>query len=73
MWELPFKVAKIAVACSYYLENLDGAKLPHPFNVEHLKTFYAEFIIKVCVLHVIWATLIANTHKHEEEFDDDHN
>ena len=39
-WEGPYKVINFKMQGSYYLEALDGRKLEHPWNVEHLKRYY---------------------------------
>ena len=39
-WERPYKVVHYSWRGSYHLEDLDGNKLPHPWNVEHLKRYY---------------------------------
>ena len=39
-WEGPYKVVHYSRQGSYHLEDLDGNKLPHPWNVEHLKRYY---------------------------------
>ena len=39
-WEGPYKVVHYSRRGCYHLENLDGNKLPHPWNVEHLKRYY---------------------------------
>ena len=36
-WEGPYRVINCKREGSYYLETLDGRKLEHPWNVEHLK------------------------------------
>ena len=39
-WEGPYKVVNCKRQGSYYLETLDGRKLEHPWNVEHLRRYY---------------------------------
>ena len=39
-WEGPYKVINCKRKGSYYLETLDGRKLEHPWNVEHLRRYY---------------------------------
>ena len=39
-WEGPYKVINCKRQGSYYLETLDGRKLEHPWNVEHLRRYY---------------------------------
>jgi len=39
-WEGPYKVVHYSWQGSYHLEDLEGNKLPHPWNVEHLKRYY---------------------------------
>ncbi|GFS37984.1 hypothetical protein Acr_00g0055060 [Actinidia rufa] len=39
-WEGPYKVIKISRPGNYWLKDLSGKKLPHPWNVEHLKKYY---------------------------------
>ena len=39
-WEGPYKVINFKRQGSYYLEALDGRKLEHPWNVEHLRRYY---------------------------------
>ena len=39
-WEGPYRVINCKRQGSYYLEALDGRKLEHPWNVEHLKRYY---------------------------------
>ena len=39
-WEGPDKVINCKRQGSYYLETLDGRKLEHPWNVEHLRKYY---------------------------------
>ena len=38
--EGPYKVINCKRQGSYYLETLDGRKLEHPWNVEHLRRYY---------------------------------
>ena len=38
--EGPYKVVHYSQRGSYHLEDLDGNKLLHPWNVEHLKRYY---------------------------------
>ena len=39
-WEGLYKVINCKRQGSYYLETLDGRKLEHPWNVEHLRRYY---------------------------------
>ena len=39
-WEGPYRVAAIAGAEAYYLEDLDERLLPQPWNAHNLKKFY---------------------------------
>ena len=39
-WEGPYRVINCKRQGSYYLEALDGRRLEHPWNVEHLKGYY---------------------------------
>ena len=39
-WEGPYKVVNYSHRGSYHLEDMDGNKLPRPWNVEHLKKNY---------------------------------
>ena len=39
-WEGPYRVINCKRQGSYYLEVLDGRKLEHPWNVEHLRRYY---------------------------------
>ncbi|XP_075636843.1 uncharacterized protein LOC142609097 [Castanea sativa] len=39
-WEGPYRVINSKRRGSYYLEALDGRKLEHPWNVEHLWKYY---------------------------------
>ena len=39
-WERPYKIINCKRQGSYYLEALDGRKLEHPWNVEHLRRYY---------------------------------
>ena len=39
-WEGPYKVTHYSRQGSYHLESLDDDKLPHPWNVEHLKRYH---------------------------------
>ena len=39
-WEGPYKVIHYSRRESYYLKDLDGNPLPHPWNVEHFKKYY---------------------------------
>ena len=39
-WEGPFKVVHYSHQGSYHLEDLNGNKLPRPWNVEHLKRYH---------------------------------
>ena len=39
-WEGPYRVINCKRRGSYYLEALDGQKLEHPWNDEHLIRYY---------------------------------
>ena len=39
-WKGPYRIIKCKRQGSYYLEALDGRKLEHPWNVEHLRRYY---------------------------------
>ena len=39
-WEGPYIIINCKRQGSYYLETLDGRKLEHPWNVEHLRRYY---------------------------------
>uniref|UniRef100_A0A2N9J642 Uncharacterized protein n=1 Tax=Fagus sylvatica TaxID=28930 RepID=A0A2N9J642_FAGSY len=39
-WEGPYRVIEIHRRGTYHLEAMDGRRLPHPWNVEHLKKYY---------------------------------
>ena len=39
-WEGLYRIIKCKRQGSYYLEALDGRKLEHPWNVEHLRRYY---------------------------------
>ena len=39
-WEGPYKVVHYSWQGSYHQEDLDGNKLPRPWNVEHIKRYY---------------------------------
>ena len=39
-WEGPYRVVHYSQQGSYHLEDLDGNKLPCPWNVKHLKRYY---------------------------------
>ena len=39
-WEEPYRVINYKRQGSYYLEALDGQKLEHSWNVEHLRRYY---------------------------------
>ena len=39
-WEGPYRVINCKRQRSYYLEALDGQRLEHPWNVEHLRRYY---------------------------------
>ena len=39
-WEGPYRVINCKRQVSYYLEALDGRKLEHPWNVDHLRKYY---------------------------------
>ncbi|XP_075670277.1 uncharacterized protein LOC142640061 [Castanea sativa] len=40
IWEGPYRIINCKRQGSYYLEALDGQKLEHPWNVEHLRRYY---------------------------------
>ena len=39
-WEEPYKITAWHKKGTYHLETLDGQKLHHPWNMEHLKKYY---------------------------------
>ena len=39
-WEGPYRIINCKRQGFYYLEALDGRKLEHPWNVEHLRRYY---------------------------------
>ena len=39
-WEGPYRAINCNRQGSYYLEVLDGRRLEHPWNVEHLRKYY---------------------------------
>ena len=39
-WEGPYRVASWQRKGTYHLETLEGQKLPHPWNTEHLRKYY---------------------------------
>ncbi|GFS43263.1 hypothetical protein Acr_00g0084440 [Actinidia rufa] len=39
-WEGPYKVVKVSRLGTYWLEDLNGKALLHPWNAEHLKKYY---------------------------------
>ena len=39
-WEGPYKLINYKRQGSYYLEALDGQRLEHPWNVEHLRKYH---------------------------------
>ena len=39
-WEGPYKVVKIRREGTYHLKEMNGRRLPHPWNAEHLKKYY---------------------------------
>ena len=39
-WEGPYKIIHYSRQGSYHLESMDGSKLPHPWNIEHLKRYH---------------------------------
>ena len=47
-WEGPYKVVHYSRRGSYHLEDLNGNKLPRPWNVEHLKRHYKQKLQPVC-------------------------
>ena len=41
-WEGPYRITLWQRKGTYHLETLDGQKLHHPWNTEHLKKYYQE-------------------------------
>ena len=41
-WEGPYKVVYYSCQGSYHLEDAEGKRLPHPWNVEILKRYYEK-------------------------------
>ena len=39
-WEGPYRVTSWQRKGTYHLETLEGKKLPHPWNTEHLRKYY---------------------------------
>ena len=39
-WEGPYKISSWQRKGTYHLETLDGRKLQHPWNMEHLRKYY---------------------------------
>ena len=39
-WEGPYRVTLWRRKGTYHLETLEGKKLPHPWNTEHLRKYY---------------------------------
>jgi len=39
-WERPYRIISWQRKDTYHLETLDGKKLPHPWNTEHLRRYY---------------------------------
>ncbi|GFY97882.1 hypothetical protein Acr_12g0004230 [Actinidia rufa] len=39
-WEGPYKVTKVSRPGTYWLEDMNGKTLPHPWNADHLKKYY---------------------------------
>ena len=39
-WEGPYRIIHYSKQGSYYLETLDGQRLPRPWNIEHLRKYY---------------------------------
>ena len=39
-WEGPYRVVHYSQRGSYHLETLDGQRLLHPWNIEHLKKYH---------------------------------
>ena len=39
-WERPYRIMSWQRRGTYYLQTLDGQKLPHPWNTEHLRRYY---------------------------------
>ena len=39
-WEGPYRVTSWQRKGTYHLEMLEGQKLPHPWNTEHLRKYY---------------------------------
>ena len=39
-WEGPYRVKSWQRKDTYHLETLEGQKLPHPWNTEHLQKYY---------------------------------
>ena len=41
-WEGPYRVIHYLHQGSYHLEDAEGKRLPHPWNVEHLKRYFEK-------------------------------
>lgn len=40
-WDVPFIVSRVLGPGTYRLQTKDGDELPNPWNIEHLRKFYA--------------------------------
>ena len=41
-WEGPYRVVHYLCQGRYHLEDAEGKRLPHPWNVEHLKRYFEK-------------------------------
>ncbi|XP_075645504.1 uncharacterized protein LOC142616563 [Castanea sativa] len=48
-WEGPYKITSWHRKGTYYLETLEGQKLHHPWNTEHLKKYYQYTVTKTTI------------------------
>ena len=39
-WEGPYQVIRVNRPGTYWQQTLAGRELPHPWNIEHLQTYY---------------------------------
>ena len=39
-WEGPYKVIRVNRPGTYWLQDMTGKELPHPWNAEHLRRYY---------------------------------
>ena len=39
-WESPYRIIDYSKKGTYFLETLDGQRLHHPWNIDHLRRYY---------------------------------